>query len=304
MIWLQTFMLVMVFGLWPALAWSEVPVPPPQGRVTDLTGTLSAEVDAELETRLGAFAARTGAEVVALVVASTHPETIETYSMRVAETWKPGQQGKDNGVLLLIAKEDRKLRIEVGYGLEGTLTDLAASRIIGGTITPAFKRGDFVEGIRSGLGQIIETINGNELTGLNEDDGFIKVFLADIRRQPLIGVMFLIPVLGFIALYTVLVGKIIRYAKPSMGFGFVAVVLVVALGLGLGAPMLAVVMFAAFAFPFALIISLFRHQRQGVRLTVGGITVGGDGATHTSSRSSSSFSSGGSFGGGGSSGSW
>jgi len=114
----------------PLLAAADIAVPPLKARVTDLTGTLDAGQKSALEQTLAAFEARKGAQVAVLMVPTTQPETVEQYAVRVEETWKLGRKGVDDGVLLLIAKDDRKLRIEVGYGLEGVLPDAIAKRII------------------------------------------------------------------------------------------------------------------------------------------------------------------------------
>lgn len=147
----------------PATAQDLVAVPPLAARVTDLTGTLTAEQQAELEQKLAAFEQRKGAQVALLVVASTAPETIEQYSIRVAEAWKLGRAEPDDGVLLLVAVQDRQLRIEVGYGLEGVLPDAVASRIIRETITPLFRQGDYFGGISAGLSRIMSVVDGEPL---------------------------------------------------------------------------------------------------------------------------------------------
>jgi uncharacterized protein len=138
------------------------PVPPLQARVTDLTGTLSAAERQALEEKLAAWEAQTTNQLAVLIVPTTKPETIEEYGIRVAEAWKLGQKGKDNGVLLLIAKNDRQMRIEVGYGLEGELTDVTARRIIGDTIAPYFGKGQFTAGIGAGVDRIVAVISGTE----------------------------------------------------------------------------------------------------------------------------------------------
>lgn len=291
---------------------ADVPIPQPQGRVTDMTGSVSPTADADLEARLADFAARTGNEVVVLMVASTAPEAIEGYSMRVAETWRPGQRDKDNGVLLLIAKDDRKLRIEVGYGLEGRLTDLAAKRIISTSLTPAFKRGDFAGGIAHGVDHIIQTIDGNELTGRTLDSGLLNNFLADFRADPLAGGLFLaiaaVLLIGMAVMYVFMVKTLIQVAKPSLLAGLVAsaATLLAALAWGPGPTWAFFAMVAtAVAFPFGMIVSLAWRQRNSMSVVVGGVVVTSRGNGGSLRRtSSSSFSSGGSFGGGGASGSW
>lgn len=142
---------------------AEVLIPNLTSQVVDLTATLSTSQQAELRKKLTAFEASKGSQVVVLIVPTTGQETIEQYSLRVVEKWRLGRKKIDDGVLLLIAKQDRALRIEVGYGLEGALTDITSKRIIDGTITPYFKRGDFNGGITAGVDQIIRVINGEPL---------------------------------------------------------------------------------------------------------------------------------------------
>jgi uncharacterized protein len=141
----------------------EVKVPPLTQRVTDLTATLDAQQIQTLESRLAAFEAKKGAQLAVLIVPSTKPETIEQFSIRVVDAWKLGRKGVDDGALLLIAKDDRALRIEVGYGLEGALPDAIANRIIDEIIVPRFKRGDFYSGIESGLAAMMQVVNGEPL---------------------------------------------------------------------------------------------------------------------------------------------
>ncbi|HEX9180256.1 MAG TPA: YgcG family protein, partial [Burkholderiales bacterium] len=142
---------------------AEVAVPPLQARVTDLTGTLAPEQRAALERRLAAFEQQKGSQIAVLVVPTTRPETIEQYAIRVAEQWKLGRKGVDDGALLLVAKEDRELRIEVGYGLEGPLPDAIAKRIVSEVIVPRFRGGDFYGGIDAGVSRMISVIEGEPL---------------------------------------------------------------------------------------------------------------------------------------------
>jgi len=145
------------------LAGAEVPVPPLAGRVTDLTGTLTGEQKSALEQALRSFEDRKGSQVAVLLVPSTAPETIEQYALRVAEKWKPGRRTVDDGAILVVAKDDRTLRIEVGYGLEGALTDAACKRIISEIIVPRFRQGDFHGGIAAGVDRILRVIDGEPL---------------------------------------------------------------------------------------------------------------------------------------------
>jgi len=138
------------------------PVPPLRARVTDLTGTLTPSESQALEGKLAAWESRTGNQLAVLIVPTTQPETLEEYGIRVTDAWKLGQKGKDNGVLFLIAKNDKRMRIEVGYGLEGELTDVASRRIIGDTVAPLFSQGQFAAGINAGADRIMRIASGDE----------------------------------------------------------------------------------------------------------------------------------------------
>jgi uncharacterized protein len=153
--------LVLLFGL--ALAHADVAVPPLTSRVTDLTGTLSGGAVARIEAKLAAFEAKKGSQIAVLIVPTTAPEEIEQFSIRVEDAWKLGRKGVDDGVYLIVAKNDRRVRIEVAYGLEGALPDAVANRIIAETITPHFKLGDYDGGVEAGINQIISVVNGEPL---------------------------------------------------------------------------------------------------------------------------------------------
>nr|WP_240480805.1 YgcG family protein [Curvibacter sp. PAE-UM] len=140
-----------------------VPVPPLQALVTDLTATLTPEQRAGLESRLRAFDERKGSQLAVLIVPTTQPEAIEPYAIRVVEQWKLGRKKVDDGVLLLVARNDRSVRIEVGYGLEGVLSDAITNRIINDIIVPRFKQGDFFGGIDASVEQMIKLIDGEAL---------------------------------------------------------------------------------------------------------------------------------------------
>ena len=145
----------------PALA--LVAVPQLTGRVVDQTGTLSSGDIAPLTQTLADLETRKGSQIAVLIVPTTDGEAIEQFSLRVAEAWKIGRKKVDDGALLVVAKNDRRLRIEVGYGLEGALTDVTTKRIIDEVITPKFKSGDFAGGISAGVNRMIRLINGEKL---------------------------------------------------------------------------------------------------------------------------------------------
>lgn len=180
-------------------AWADVPVPPLQARVTDLTGTLSADQRAKLEDELKAFEAKKGSQIAVLLVPTTQPETIEQYSIRVAEQWKLGRKGVDDGALLLVAKNDHTLRIEVGYGLEGVIPDAVAKRVVSDIIAPRFKEGDFYGGIEAGVNQLMRLVEGEPLpppkqtagtSGSAFDHYFPAIFIAVIIGGGLLRAIF------------------------------------------------------------------------------------------------------------------
>ena len=153
---------LLVFVL-AGVAYAELAVPPLQTRVTDLAALLTPAQRQSLEQDLREFESRRGSQIAVLIVPTTQPEAIEQFSMRVAETWKLGRKGIDDGILLLIAKDDRELRIEVGYGLEGVIPDAVAKRVIAEIIVPYFKQGDFYGGIQTGTHRLMRLIEGEAL---------------------------------------------------------------------------------------------------------------------------------------------
>jgi len=132
----------------------------PDGYVTDKAGMLSGPARLRLEQTLAAYEAATSNQVMVVTFPSMEEESLEDFSMRLAEAWKPGQKDKDNGVIFLLFRDDRKMRIEVGYGLEGVLPDALAIQIMNNQITPYFKAGRFEEGILAGVGAIIQATKG------------------------------------------------------------------------------------------------------------------------------------------------
>jgi uncharacterized protein len=280
------------------VARADVAVPALTGRVVDQTGTLSTDAIARLDQKLKAFEARKGSQIAVLIVPTTQPETIEQFSIRVAEAWKIGRNKVDDGAILLVAKTDRKLRIEVGYGLEGALPDVTAKRIIDEIVTPKFKAGDFEGGIDAGVDQMIGVIDGEPLPNpepqheWSAPESFDQ--LSGWAIPLLFGTLFLNgflqPMLGRMAA-SALTGGIIGIAAWAFGLvWFIA-------------------LFAGFAaFVLTLFMDLFGSgmlssgRRGGVS---SGSWSGGSGSSWSSGSSDSGFSGGGgSFGGGGASGSW
>lgn len=184
-----------------ALAQSSQPVPKLEARVTDLTGTLTAEQQTALEQKLAAFEARKGSQVAVLIVPTTQPEDLEAYSIKAFTQAGLGRKQVDDGAMLLVAKNDRAMRIEVGRGLEGALTDATSKRIIAETITPLFKQGDYYGGITAGVDQMMRVIDGEPLPAPDErwQGGrspagrglfpmlFFAVFIGSVVLQSLLG---------------------------------------------------------------------------------------------------------------------
>ncbi|MEK8090446.1 TPM domain-containing protein [Thermithiobacillus plumbiphilus] len=159
--WLGIFLLGLL--LWAGGARAEVAVPPLTGRVVDQTNTLTPQQIAALDTLLREFESRKGSQIAVLMVPSVEPEDIAQYGIRVVDKWQLGRKDVDDGALLLIAKNDRNMRIEVGYGLEGALNDATSKRIISEIITPYFQRGEFYTGIQAGLNAMMRVIDGEPL---------------------------------------------------------------------------------------------------------------------------------------------
>lgn len=156
------------------LAADQVPVPTLTAPVTDLTGTLTVEQRSALESTLRAYESRKGSQIAILIVATTQPESIEQFSIRVVDAWKLGRKGVDDGVLLTVAKNDRTLRIEVGRGLEGVLTDATSNRIIRNVIAPRFRDGDFYAGLSEGVTRIMQVIDGESLPEPGDRNGTVR----------------------------------------------------------------------------------------------------------------------------------
>jgi uncharacterized protein len=170
---------------------ADLPLPPLEARVTDTAGVLDAPRRAALEAKLAAFEAARGAQIAVLVVPTTGDEPIESYALRVAETWRLGRGKVDDGALLVVAIEDRALRIEVGYGLEGALTDATSKRIIEETLVPAFRAGDYAGGIERGVERMLAVVAGEPLPAPAPRRGgespfalalFLAVFFASMFR--------------------------------------------------------------------------------------------------------------------------
>jgi uncharacterized protein len=271
-----------------------VPIPPLTARVTDLTGTLTATEQSALEQKLAAFEAAKGAQLAVLIVPTTQPEEIEQYSIRVVEAWKLGRKKVDDGALLIIAKNDHRVRIEVGYGLEGVLTDAMSERIISETITPAFRQGNFYAGIDAGLAQMMKLVNGEPLPPPERQwQG------ARAHSSPNILPELLFAILGGSVVLRAIFGRTLGSAFTGAGAGLIVY-------LALHALLLAGVA-AAVGFVLAMLLGLARGSGWTSVPRAGGFGGGwgGFGGMGGGGFGGGGFSGGGGgFGGGGASGSW
>ncbi len=255
-------------------------------RITDQTATLTSDQRNQLESKLADFERQKGAQIALLIMPTVNPETVEQYALRVVEASKLGRKGVDDGVLLLIAKNDRKLRIEVGYGLEGALNDATAKRIISEMITPRFKQNDYFGGIDAGLDAMIKVIGGEPLpepkpatTAVNDE--------FDLESM--------LPI-GFILIFVV--GSILRAI-----FGRFLAAAIVGVGAGVIASLVfASMLIAVIAGFFAFVVSLLVGFSGGGGRR--GWSSGGSSSSWGGGSGGGFSGGGGSFGGGGASGGW
>ena len=276
-----------------SFAQAQVAVPPLAARVTDITGTLSGEAVTRIEAKLKDLETRKGSQIAVLIVPTTQPEEIDQFGIRVAEAWKLGRKGVDDGAILIIAKNDRRLRIEVGYALEGALPDITAKRIIAETITPRLKQGDFDGGVEAGVDQMIGVVNGEALPE------------PDKRWEGAQGLGSLLPLLlvvvfVFSGILRSVFGRVFGSAATGGLTGGIAWLLSHWIPIGLGAGVI--------AFLFSLLMDSSRGwSNRGGGWGGGGFGggLGGGGFGGGSLGGGGGFSGGGGgFGGGGASGSW
>ena len=281
---------------WAFAALADVAVPPLVGRAVDQTGTLSSDEMASLNQTLRNFEARKGSQVAVLIVPTTAPETIEQYSLRVAEAWKIGRKKIDDGAILVVAKDDRTLRIEVGYGLEGALTDVTSKRIIDEIITPRFRSGDFAGGISAGVDRIIRVVDGESLPAPAPRQQQSSDFLSHID---LLNPFTLFAVFIVSTILRTTLGRLIG----AVATGGIVGALAWLIAGSLAASFIAAII--AFLFTmFAEMPTSSSGRGSGRGWSGGGSYSGGSWGGSSSSGSSDSGGGGGSFGGGGASGSW
>lgn len=273
---LKTGFALALFLLLLSSAWGAmVGVPKLSSRVTDLTGTLGAEQISALESKLAAFEARKGSQIAVLMLPTTQPEDIAEYGIKVADLWQVGRNSTDDGLIIIIAKDDRRLRLEVGYGLEGVIPDAVAKRIISETMTPFFQKGDYAGGINAGIDQIIGLIDGEALPPPKTET--VRIQNEGLFMMILFGGI----VIG--AVLSAIVGRVPAGMMAGIGSATVAALLL--------------------GFSIAVIfVGLMVFFMVGVRHRGGGWTSGGG---FGGGMGGGSWSGGGGrFGGGGASGSW
>lgn len=269
----------------------EVPSVPQDGPVLDLTNTLTAEQKNKINTLIVQERAATGNQIGVLMISSLEEEVLEDYSLEVARVWGIGTKERNNGVLLLVAKNDRKMRIEVGYGLEGALPDIRAARIIRDRIAPEFRQGHYYEGIRSGVQGIIIAIHGEVDPNLKPEASTAK------RSLPLELIFFAI---FFVPMW---LSSILARTKSWWAGGvigaFVGLLISLLFGfLMVGLASIIILTLLGMLLDKAVSSNYQRHKDAGVAPSwwAGGTHIGGGGGF-------GGFSGGG-FGGGGSSGDW
>jgi uncharacterized protein len=284
-------------------AQSLLPVPALSARVIDQTGTLSAQSREALEAKLATFEQTHGSQVVVLVVPTTAPEDIAAYTQRVGDAWKIGRRDVGDGVLLVVAKNDRKLRIATTKTLEGAIPDLMAKRIIDQAIAPAFKRGDFGAGIGAGVDQIFALIKGEALPAPKSGVGKSSVLDAfQGTTDLLIFMVFALPIVS--SVLRGIFGNKLGTLLTGVGAGGLAWVLTYVIWISVGAGLLAMVI--ALFMQLGPAVSRAGRGGRGGGWGSGGFGGGGGFGSGGGFSGGGGFSSGGggNFGGGGASGGW
>jgi len=302
MIAARTFLLALLL-CWPFAASADVAVPPLSGRVVDQTGTLSSDDIATLTQRLKDLETRKGSQVALLIVPTTQPETIEQFSIRVAEAWKIGRKKIDDGALLVVAKNDHKLRIEVGYGLEGALTDVTARRIIDEVIVPHFRVNDFSGGIFAGVDRIVTVINGEPLPAPKPEASHNNNFNSDLASF----IFSPFGLIGYVAVAALMRGLLGRLFGSGVTAGLVGWLIWFLLGSIAISSIFGIAAFLVTMFGDSIMAASQAASRSG--RGGGSWSSGSSGSSWSSGSSSNSSDSGfsgggGDFGGGGASGSW
>jgi uncharacterized protein len=291
--WLMLWLLLAGGG---GSAWAQdLAVPPLSGRVIDQTGsTLSAAQSAALDHKLAAFEATSGPQIVVLIVASTGAEDIASYAYRVADQWKLGRREVGDGIVLLVARDDRRVRIEVAKALEGAVPDLAARQIIDNAIKPAFRKADYAGGLNLALDQLMARVKGEHLPAPKA--GGSDPRSGDFSLDQLAIFLFIaVPIIG--SVLTAMMGRTLGSLATSGAAGGIAGWVTASTWLGVGVGLGALVMVGLLG------IGAAGRRAGGGPVIWGGGGAGGWGGGHGGGGGFSSGG-GGDFGGGGASGDW
>jgi len=280
----QWVLLVLSWIALPAFS-APMAIPALISPVTDLTQTLSPQSQQSLAQKLNQLSKEKGSQIAVLIVDTTQPEDIAQFGIRVAEAWKIGRDKQDDGVIIIVAKADRKMRIEVGYGLEGAIPDLTAKRVISETMAPRFRQGDFEGGLNAAIDQLTALIAGEALPAPQK------------KSSQGGGLLEWLPILMFVAIFTGMVLRSIfgTYAGSALNGGALSVLVWV-----LGGALLTVGLVFIAAFIFTLAMGGNRGGGYGGYPTGYGGGYGGGGLSGRDIFSGG----GGDFGGGGASGDW
>ena len=285
--WLNNLLVVLLALVLGAAAWAQdvLPVPPLSGRVIDQTATLSEPQRAALDAKLAAFEAQAGPQIVLLLVPATAPEDIAAYAQRVADAWKIGRRDVGDGVVVVVAKNERAVRIEVAKALEGAIPDLAARQVIDRALVPAFRADDYAGGLNAGVDQLMARIKGEGLPvpGLGAPGGGSR---GGLPLQEL-GMFLFVGVLAVGGLLSALFGRKLASLFTAVAAGGAAWWLSASLLLALGAAVATVLVVGVFGVGTVVKIIAMTAGRGG----------GGGGGGFSSGG-------GGDFGGGGASGRW
>jgi uncharacterized protein len=312
---LRAWLTLLLAGFAMAAA-AQVSVPYLSGRIVDEAGILSPQARERLAGMLKAHEDASGNQIAVLTVPTLEGESVEDYAVRVFEDWKLGAKDKDNGILVLVVPQDRRMRIEVGYGLEGTLTDAVASRIIRDLMTPRFREGNYDVGIEAGVTAILQVLEGRRASDAEADWAAPASTLGGFHVEPpdmpwTVRILMCLFVFGIIGMFT-----FVGLVTPGGAGWFLYVFLIpfwsmFPLGLLGSNAALAIVATYLAGFPIAKIVlsrmPWYRKAREDLKTKgkahIGGFTIGGSGRSGGSS--SGGFSGGGGrSGGGGASGSW
>lgn len=299
---LRLLLLLLALAWAPAWAQDVLPVPALSGRVIDQTGTLSAEQGAALEAKLAAFEAEAGPQIVVLMVPTTQPEDIAAYAQRIGDAWKIGRREIGDGLLIVVAKNDRRVNIQAAKALEGAVPDLAARQIIDRAIRPAFRADDYAGGLNAALDQLMARIRGEALPA--PEAKARKSGNGGPQLEELLMFFFIaVPVIG--GVFTKIFGRKLGSLLTSGATGGVAWLLTASVLLGVGAGIVALLLVGLFGIGSVARGIARGGRRGGPPIIFGsGGDHGGWGGGFGGGGGGFSSGGGGDFGGGGASGDW